>query len=79
MQTKKILGGILIAYGAFGLGTCLINFYETGQIANLNICGVAIVGILMFFAGLQFFKAKKRKQQYFDNFKHKDLQGDPFS
>lgn len=73
MQTKKILGGILIAYGAFGIGTCLTDFYKTGQIANLNICGVAVIGLLLFFAGLKFFKKKKKKQKYFDNFKQRNL------
>lgn len=65
MKLKKILGGILIVYGTFGMGICLMNIYQKGSLIDFKICGVAMVGILLFFVGLSFFKTIK-KQNFFD-------------
>lgn len=70
MKLKKVLGGILIAYGSFGIGTCMMDIYQKGTLIDFRICGVAIVGILLFFVGLSFFK-KMKKRTSFDNQNHR--------
>ncbi len=57
METKKIIGTVLVAFGLLGLVPGVLGIFEKQQILGINSWALTILGGLFFISGIGLIKS----------------------
>lgn len=52
METKKIIGTLLIAFGLLGLVPGVLGIFEKKELLGINSWALTILGVLFFISGI---------------------------
>ena len=69
MSNRKILGGLLTAYGIAGFALCTVDCWNSGIGLRWNVCALALIGLIFMVVGWTFWRSDTRRRIRFDNFR----------
>lgn len=63
METKKILGTVLVALGLLGLIPGVLGIFEKQQILNLSPWALTILGFIFFMSGIGIVQSMRSRSE----------------
>jgi len=63
METKKVLGTVLVALGLLGLIPGVLGIFEKQQILNLSPWALTILGFIFFMSGIGLVQSMRSRSE----------------